>query len=412
MTKFAHGTLREVAMNQARRVTPQGLLALTLMAGHLAATVGPPAGAAERQSPVVVIATPDGGIQPQAVVDDAGVVHLIYYKGDPSGGDLYYTRSEQGKPDFSTPIRVNSQPGSAIAMGTIRGGQIALGRDGRVHVAWNGSQGATPPNPIKGSPMLYTRLNADRSAFEPQRNLMQRSFYLDGGGSVAADKTGNVYVAWHATSTDASLGEAGRRLWVARSRDDGATFSNEVPAIESATGACACCGTKALVDRRGTLYILYRAARANVERDMMLVTSSDHGAHFKATSLQPWPVSICPMSSESLVETPLGVLAAWETKGQVAHSLVDPESLVPSRPVSPPGGGNRKHPALAANTRGETVVVWAEDTGWNRGGSLAWRIFDPSVRATQEHGRIDGGIPVWGLPTVVALPDGRFLIIH
>ena len=126
---------------------------------------------------------------------------------------------------------------------------------------------------------------------------------------------------------------------------------------------------------------------------MMLVTSRDHGAHFQAASLQPWPVSTCPMSSESLVDTPSGVLAAWETKGQIAYARVDPQSLVGSRPTSPPGGGNRKHPAIAANADGETIVVWAEDTGWQRGGSLVWRIFDRSGRATREMGRVNDGIP-------------------
>ena len=135
--------------------------------------------------------------------------------------------------------------------------------------------------------MLYTRLDKGRKAFEPQRNLMHRTFYLDGGGSIAADKEGNVYVAWHATNADAPPGEAGRRLWVARSRDDGATFSEEAPAVETATGACACCGTKALVDHRGTLYVLYRAAKGNVERDMMLATSRDHGERFRSPRCNP-----------------------------------------------------------------------------------------------------------------------------
>jgi hypothetical protein len=404
--------MRELAMNRAGRETFRHLPGPILIAGLGAALLIPSAEAAERQPRVAVIATPEGGIQPQAVLDDTGVVHLIYFKGEPSGGDLFYARSKPGTPEFSKPIRVNSQPGSAVAMGTIRGGQLALGRGGRVHIAWNGSQQAVPPNPIKGSPMLYSRLAEDRGSFEPQRNLMRRTFYLDGGGSLAADKEGNVYVAWHASSPDAPEGEAGRRLWVARSRDDGTTFTDEEPAIESSTGACGCCGTKAIVDRRGTLYILYRAAKANVERDMMLVTSGDHGAHFKATSLQPWPVTTCPMSSESLFDTPSGVLAAWETKGQIAFSLVNSESLVPSRPVSPPGGGNRKHPALAAGANGDTIVVWAEDTGWQRGGSLEWRIFNWSGRMTRERGRIEGGIPVWSLPAVVTLPDDRFLIIH
>ena len=106
---------------------------------------------------VTVLKTPDGGIQPQAAIDARGVIHLIYFKGDPAAGDLFYVRREPGKEGFTAPIRVNSQPGSAIAMGTIRGGQIALGKGGRVHVAWNGSRGARPKTPAGGSPMLYTR---------------------------------------------------------------------------------------------------------------------------------------------------------------------------------------------------------------------------------------------------------------
>ncbi|MEO7649520.1 MAG: hypothetical protein ABIZ80_03565, partial [Bryobacteraceae bacterium] len=98
---------------------------------------------------------------------------------------------------------MNSQPGSAIAVGTIRGAQLALGRNGRVHVARNGSMAAEPKgttNPDSGKPgvpMLYAGLDNGGKAFERQRNLMTLSFGLDGGGSIAAGHAGNVYVAWH-----------------------------------------------------------------------------------------------------------------------------------------------------------------------------------------------------------------------
>jgi hypothetical protein len=183
------------------------------------------------------------------------------------------------------------------------------------------------------------------------------------------------------------------------------------PALARSTGAGACCGTRALADSRGVLYALYRAATGNVDRDMILLTSRDRGEHFEGVSLQPWRVTVCPMSSESLVESGTDVLAAWETKGQVSFARIDSRTLEPSRPVSPPGG-NRKHPAVAANAEGETILVWAEDTGWQRGGTLAWRVFDRTGRATREGGRVERGIPVWGLATVVARPDGGFTIIH
>src|SRR6187551_3151894 len=78
---------------------------------------------------ITVLRAPNGGIQPQAAVDAAGVVHLIYYKGDAGGGDVFYVRREMNTENFSKPIQVNSQPGSAIAAGSIRGAQLALGRN-------------------------------------------------------------------------------------------------------------------------------------------------------------------------------------------------------------------------------------------------------------------------------------------
>ena len=41
--------------------------------------------------------------------------------------------------DWSAPVSVNNEPKSAIAMGTIRGAQLAIGKAGTIHVAWNGA---------------------------------------------------------------------------------------------------------------------------------------------------------------------------------------------------------------------------------------------------------------------------------
>src|ERR1700726_2427868 len=90
------------------------------------------AASSDRPGDVRVQRVPDGGIQPRVAVAADGTIHLIYFSGDPAAGDIFYVRNS-GKP-----IRVNSHPGSAIALGNIRGPQLALGRSGRVHVAWNG----------------------------------------------------------------------------------------------------------------------------------------------------------------------------------------------------------------------------------------------------------------------------------
>jgi hypothetical protein len=118
------------------------------------------------------------------------------------------------------------------------------------------------------------------------------------------------------------------------------------------------------------------------------------------------------MSSAALTESEPGVLAAWETRGQVYSSRIDPRTHHAGPPFSPPGGrGDRKHPAVAGNARGETILVWTEGTGWQKGGSLAWQVFDRSGRPIGAEGRIERGVPVWSLATVVARPDGGFTII-
>ncbi len=186
---------------------------------------------------------PDGGLQPQAALDDRGMLHLVFYSGDPHKGDLLYMTSSDSGASFSPTFRVNRQPGSAVAVGTIRGAQIALGKKGRLHVAWNGSNEAAlkgPVNPESGKPgmaMLYTHVldTTGTTSFAPERNLMLSSFGLDGGGSVAADRSGNVFVAWHGIglsegSGSGKEGEARRSVWITRSSDDGQSFSRETKA--------------------------------------------------------------------------------------------------------------------------------------------------------------------------------------
>jgi hypothetical protein len=234
---------------------------------------------------VTVLRVPNGGIQPQAALDAKGTLHLIYFKGDAGAGDLYYVKRAAGKKRFSAPVRVNSRPGSAVAIGSVRGGQLALGQGGRVHVVWNGSMKGK-----KASEMFYARLNDAGSAFEKQRDLMAGTAGLDGGGTVAADRSGNVLVAWHGIRKGGPRGEKNRRVWVARSTDDGKTFSKPAAAWDKATGVCACCSSHAFADRRGSVYLLYRSATAEVHRDMYLLSSRDRGKSFRGVLVHKWKV--------------------------------------------------------------------------------------------------------------------------
>ncbi len=363
---------------------------------------------------VTVVRVPDGGIQPQIAVDGAGVLHMVYFRGTAEHGDLYYVRSPDRGATFSAPIPVNSHPGSAIATGNIRGAHIALGRNGQVYVAWDGTYELDRPGvtkPWMKKPMLFARLNQAGSGFEPERNVIQAAYGLDGGGAIAADQAGNVYVFWHAPAPG-NEGEGNRRVWVARSRDDGRTFEAERPAFDRATGACGCCGMSAFADRSGNLFVLYRSATETVHRDMYLLESQDHGATFHGADIAPWNIGACTMSLEDLAEGPGGVLAAWETMGNVYYGVVDASSGRMSAPVAMPGDAQRrKYPVVAANSRGETLVAWAEGMAWGKGGSAAWQILDAKGAPEGAVGRA-AGVPAWSLVAAFARPGGGFTVVY
>ncbi len=363
------------------------------------------------QGEVKLIRPPGGGIQPQVVVDARGALHLISFFGEPSGGDVYYVRQAASAAQFSKPIRVNSVPGSVIATGSVRGAHLAVGKGGRVHVAWMGSR---PEGPKKIVPMFYTRLNDAGTAFEPQRNVMQFAAGLDGGASLAADNFGNVYVVWHADPTN--QGETHRRVWTAHSRDEGKTFTRETaidPEIsKQPTGACGCCGMRAFADEKGSLYVFYRAATEQIHRDMILLVSHDHGKTFAAERVAKWELNACPMSTDFISQAGSNVLLAWETAGRVFYTNVVSGAKEVSGPVAAPGvETDRKHPVVAANSRGETLLAWTKGTAWQRGGSVEWQVFDQAGHPTAVKGMAPG-VPVWGLVAAYARPDGGFTIIY
>lgn len=353
---------------------------------------------------------PGGGLQPRVVVGSDNVQHLVYFRGKAEAGDIYYVRSSDSGKTFSKGLRVNTESSSALAIGTIRGAQIALGKSNRIHIAWNGRSRNSSHH---GAPMLYSRLNEAGSTFEPQRNLMTKTTSLDGGGSVAADGVGNVYVVWHANESSGPREEARRAVWVAKSTDEGRTFAPEIRANVEDTGACGCCGLSAFADSEARLYVLYRTATKVLSRDMRLLVSTDRGITFRGSRIDSWKVPKCIMSQASFEQAPQGILGAWETKEEVYFGQLGSQPPFLTRKIKASGTGvNRKHPALASNSRGETLLVWTEGTGWNRGGALAWQLYDPNgTPIERESGRRDG-LAAWSFPAVVANPDDKFVIYY
>lgn len=388
--------MRPGTVTHVMRIALRHLVVIALVAGMAAPTYSQP----PDRGTVRLWSLPEGGIQPMAEVDGVGTVHLIYFVGDPTGGDAWYVTRGPNAEDFSAPRRVNSQPGSVMAIGTVRGAHLALGAGGRPHVAWMGSDRAAPRGPDGQSPMLYSRLD-ERGEFEPQRNLVTHAFGLDGGGTVAADSGDRVSVLWHADA--GAGGEEQRRVWMATSIDGGSTFAPEVAVSEP--GVCGCCGMSATIDRTGTTRALYRGFAPPDHRDMFLLSTA--GGTFRRDRLESWRLGACPMSTSSISMAGAGavddaiVTLAWETAGEVAWATVDSHTSAVSEPVRPRTPGvERKHPAIARSADGRVLLVWTEGMSWNQGGSLHWQEYDRLRRPTQVGGSA-GDVPVWSRPAAI-----------
>jgi hypothetical protein len=263
--------------------------------------------------------------------------------------------------------------------------------------------------------MLYTRLNDAGNTFEPQRNVMLHSFGLDGGGSIGADKSGNVYVMWHGigeseVKSTSQQGEARRRVWVTKSENDGKAFLTEAKGWAQETGACGCCGMKTFVDQKGEVFALYRSATESVHRDIYFLSSNDRGRTFHGKLLHKWNINACPMSSMDFAEGANIVAAAWETGGQVYWTRITGKAIID--PIGAPGEGKgRKHPRLAVNEKGEVLLVWTEGTGWKKGGSLAYQIYDAAGKPRGETQQLPG-IPTWSFAAAVPVSGNSFSILY
>ena len=58
------------------------------------------------------------------------------------------------------------------------------------------------------------------------------------------------------------------------------------------------------------------------------------------------------------------------------------------------------------------LLVWTEDTAWNRGGSVAWQLLDDRLEPIPSASGHADGLPVWGTAAVFPTRDGAFTIVY
>ena len=297
---------------------------------------------------VRVVRAPQDGAVPDAEIGEDGVVHIAYVAND----DVFYARSTDDAATFSTPLRVNTRPGTAHPPGMYRGPDLALGQDGAVHVIWyvNAYQKKAPK---EESGVYYSRMTRTEKTFEPERNL---NHLPSDNYSVAADARGQVAVIWMA-----------RGLNVTLSRDGGKSFA----AAENVAIAdsCECCASRAFIDADGTLFCAYRDKAGN-QRDMFLLTRRTGGSAWTRSraSGSPWQINGCPMTGTYLSNGKSGPVMAWETKSTISFARFDSTGQKQGEEIVVTEAGG-KFPIVLAAPDGVTCL------SWKKGAVLHWRLF-------------------------------------
>ncbi len=353
-------------------------------------------------SVITVIRIPNEGRMPHVAVDASGATHLMYFRGSMSGGDLLYVTLEPGGTSWSSPIRVNSEPRSAIGMGPMDGGDMALSQHNglRLHGVWY----LTDPLRI-----LYARSTPGHISFEPQRVIWELvDEVIEARPSVTVDVQEHVFIAWHGATVDGT-DDANRAIFMMTSNDGGDTFDPPRVISPASEGACGCCSLETF-SATGRIWVSYRSAGDNVHRDQHLLRSTDGGISFVDEVIQPWLIGACPVTTTTFALGPDSVRVAWETNGQVHFAPIDDLTNM----VSPDRVGRFRHknPAIATNRRGRTLLAWGDAPGYRAGGTLQWQVFNPDGRALSQMSPGTDTIPSGSGPAVVVRSDDSFLVIY
>jgi hypothetical protein len=118
------------------------------------------------------------------------------------------------------------------------------------------------------------------------------------------------------------------------------------------------------------------------------------------------------MSTASISAAGPNDLIAWQTEEQVYFAKLNIGNHATPESIAAPGEAHdRKHPAVTGNSRGQVLLAWTEGTGWKRGGSIAWQVFDSAGKPTGVRGAASD-LPVWDLVAAYADARGGFNIIY
>jgi hypothetical protein len=289
----------------------------------------------------VQLHSPGENTKPCLGIRPGGGVYLAWAQTQGERTAAWMSRSRDGV-TFDPPVRL-SAPGMDLDLGAENGPVVAVGPDRAVYAVWvAGSWAASRPRPAPrptagggtaghggGAPPRPGNLNVYLARSTDDGATFSKAVRVndDADGAehrfptVAVEASGAVDVVWLDKRKQTVQRPDFARVFFARSIDGGRTFAANADATSGQQHPiCHCCKPGLAIHPQGGLRIGYRNDIGDV-RDMFLVGSVDGGASFTPPApleQTGWKIPFCPMNGPTLAFDAAGDLhAVWMTGGSV-----------------------------------------------------------------------------------------------
>lgn len=281
--------------------------------------------------------------QPQACVAVDGTTYVVFGVAD----RVAFCKSVDDGKSFTAPRDAVTVPN--LSLGMRRGPRIAVSQGSLVITAIGGQKGKGQD----GDLLAWRSADGGESWSGPSRVNDVAASAREGLHAMTVAPDGSFWCVW------LDLRSKKTELYAARSRDGGASWSDNSLVYRSPAGSiCECCHPSIAIDDHG-IHVMFRNSLAG-DRDLYLVSSRDQGLSFGpaiALSRDRWALNACPMDGGMLASDGSGTITAvWRREGQLFRSTLDLDQhrVIREEPI-----GEGEQPWVASTSRGP-VMVWTE----------------------------------------------------
>lgn len=297
-------------------------------------------------------------------------INLIHAMPGDKGANLIYKGSHNEGHSFAHPKKINQVEGEVSAHGE-NNPQLRMGPGIGIFALWEGER-----------QLKFSRsMNFGRSFLPPIQVNDDKGKGMHSFFTMETSARGEIYAAWIDGRDKATEPPGQASIYMARSKDQGATFEANV---KVSGNICPCCRPALTIDPKGTLYMAWRHVLKGNERVIAVASSSDSGKTWSApvpVTKKGWTINGCAHSGPTMKWINGQLILSWYTaadnKARLLMAISSDGGKTFSSPRSIQGTVfDPNHPHMA-EVGGEAWIIFQgrypeKQDGW--GAAVPWLV--------------------------------------